>query len=265
MSSSSSEITVGYWGIRGLGAPLRMMVMFGGASLKVENYDVAYNSDGGFDLSHWFGSKPALKERNALMNLPYVIDGDFVVVQSNACMTYLGRKLGMAGENAQEASQIEQLLCEAYDIRNGIVGFAYGKGGAAGFSGYIAGTTSPNGSVGKLDLWLNRKCNCTVGASTFFVGSKAASADFAIFECLDQLRQMAAFYKEEDPLKNFPFLADFHEKFRALPNNACYFASKLANLPCNNIQAASYGGTPSGAASMPDTDRSAWLSSSGTY
>ena len=27
-------------------------------------------------------------------NLPFVVDGDVIVSQSNACLTYLGRKLG---------------------------------------------------------------------------------------------------------------------------------------------------------------------------
>ncbi len=91
---STESVVVGYWSIRGLGAPLRMMVMYAGVPLQAENYDVTMPAEGGFDLSHWFGTKPALKERNALVNLPYIIDGDFVVSQSNACCVYLGRKFG---------------------------------------------------------------------------------------------------------------------------------------------------------------------------
>ena len=37
----------------------------------------------------WFGPKEALKEKNALMNLPYIIDGDTVVTQTLACMKYV--------------------------------------------------------------------------------------------------------------------------------------------------------------------------------
>ena len=37
----------------------------------------------------WFGPKEALKEKNALMNLPYIIDGDTVVTQTLACLKYV--------------------------------------------------------------------------------------------------------------------------------------------------------------------------------
>ena len=43
----------------------------------------------------YFRTKESLKAKNALINLPYVKDGDLLVSQSNACTAYLGRKLGM--------------------------------------------------------------------------------------------------------------------------------------------------------------------------
>lgn len=258
-----SAITVGYWSIRGLGAPLRMMVMFAGVPLQAECYDVAYNAAGEpADRSHWTGVKPALKERNALMNLPYVIDGDFVVTQSNACATYLGRKLGMMGDSPQETSQIEQLLCEAYDIRNGVVGFAYGRD-TTPFSKYIANATVAGGSIDKLNLWMSRKVE-SVGSPEFFVGKKASAADFFLCEILDQIKTMAVFFKEEDPFKNFSFVADFLVKFKALPQNARYFESRLANFPCNNLSAINFGATPTGEPSTPSTPRP-WQGSSGLY
>ena len=71
---SSSDIVVGYWGIRGLGAPLRMMVLFhGGYKLHCENYDLLDKPEGGYDASAWFDKKPALKEKQPLINLPYII------------------------------------------------------------------------------------------------------------------------------------------------------------------------------------------------
>ena len=39
-----------------------------------------------------------LKQLNPLINLPYLIDGDVIVSQSNACFTYLGRKFDMLGK-----------------------------------------------------------------------------------------------------------------------------------------------------------------------
>jgi glutathione S-transferase len=197
-----------------------------------------------------------------LMNLPYVIDGDFVVSQSNACATYLGRKFGMMGDTPQESSNVEQLLCEAYDIRNGVVGFAYGRD-TTPFSKYIANAIAAGGSIDKLNLWMSRKV-VSVGSPEFFVGSKASAADFCIWEILDQIKSMAAFFKEVDPFQNFPFLADFLTRFKALSQNARYFDSRLANLPCNNLSAKNFGATPSGEVATPSTPRP-WNGSSGLY
>ncbi len=75
---STEPITVGYWSIRGLAAPLRMMVMYAGRALNNVMYDCA-DVNGHFDRSEWLTKKPALKDKNPFMNLPYVIDGDKVI------------------------------------------------------------------------------------------------------------------------------------------------------------------------------------------
>ena len=75
MSALTNDlVVVGYWGIRGLAAPLRMMVLFhGGYKLQCENYDLLDKPEGGFDASAWFSKKPELKEKHPLINLPYII------------------------------------------------------------------------------------------------------------------------------------------------------------------------------------------------
>jgi len=53
-------------------APLRMMLCF--RDVVFENK--AYRVNEEFDRSVWLvDAKPALKEKNALMNLPYIQDG----------------------------------------------------------------------------------------------------------------------------------------------------------------------------------------------
>ena len=44
------------------------------------------------------------QEQNALMNLPFVVDGDVVVTQSNAVLMYMGRKFGLVGTNEKEVT-----------------------------------------------------------------------------------------------------------------------------------------------------------------
>jgi glutathione S-transferase len=256
------EMTVGYWGIRGLAAPLRMMVLYRNLPLKAENYDVTEKPDhSGFDLSCWFNHKPALKEKNPLINLPYVIDGDIIVTQSNACMHYVGRKLKLLGKNELELTQCEQLLCEIMDVRNEVVDFAYGKNGDG--PRFIEGIIRPNRSLDKLNTWLARKYENSSETNLFFVGDEASAPDFHIWEVLDQLKGKGNVYKTEDPLKNFQKLSAFHASFRALPENQKYFHSKLAHLPTNN-KSACYGSTPDGGQFVAG-QATPWHGSSGVY
>ena len=49
------------------------------------------------------------------------LGGAQVVAQSNACMAFLGRRLGLWGTTEAEASACEAALCEAMDLRDMMV------------------------------------------------------------------------------------------------------------------------------------------------
>ena len=135
MPNKNIEITVAYWSTKGLGAPLRQMVLYSGVPLKCIFYKTtAVQTQNGLSVegSHWhLGAKPAFQKINPLINLPYVevhdTDQKIVVAQSIACMTILARKLDMQGSDRNENSQCEQLLCEIMDARNQMVEFAYAQ------------------------------------------------------------------------------------------------------------------------------------------
>ena len=74
-------VTIGYWKIRGLAAPLRMTCSYAGAEYQSADYELQPKDGGGWDPSEWTSVKPGLKEKNAMMNLPYVLDGDVYIVQ----------------------------------------------------------------------------------------------------------------------------------------------------------------------------------------
>jgi len=268
---SESEITIAYWAIRGIAAPLRMMTMFKGVKMYIVNYDYAENATkDGFDRSAWeIISKPALKEQHALMNLPYIIDNGLIVTQSHACMMYLGRKYGLLGKDLAEEVQCEQLLCEYMDFRNHVVDLAYDNGGD--ISAFIKKqTNASNGQLTKLNLWLERKYSSSFSSSSdpiFFVGDGATAPDFAIWEILDQFVAMAKFAgMASNPLESkLPYLFAFHVSFAQLPENARYLTSPLYALPTNGIAAKTYGATPSGAAWEFGVTEHTWRGSSGLY
>merc|ERR1711957_381297 len=106
---------VGYWKIRGLGAPLRMMCAF--KEEEVTHY--AANSG-----EMWFGSKkPELAASNSLINLPFIVDGEQVITQSNSCMLYLGQKLQI--DAPANAIKNHQALDQVMDLRNDVIKIVY--------------------------------------------------------------------------------------------------------------------------------------------
>ena len=109
--TSTEPITVAYWAIRGLGAPLRMMVMYADHPLNAVLYDYDLK-DGAFDGSSWYDTRDSFKPENPLINLPYVSHGGSKIAQSIACATFIGRKLSMNGLTDEDVSSCEQLLCE---------------------------------------------------------------------------------------------------------------------------------------------------------
>lgn len=237
-------LKLGYWNIRGLAAPLRMMLCF--RQIPFEN--TTYRLDGRFDRSVWLQhAKPAILEKNPLANLPYIIDGEIVVTQSNACLSYLGRKLDLWGHNEVEIIQCEQLLCEAMDLRNLVVSFCYGRSGDPTELQQVKDFISmvQSGILAKFNDWLSRN---TVfdQSSPFFVGQHATAPDFHIYELIDQLNLLAKF--NGLPLVTFqqlPHLDAFYHAFSDHPCNKKYFSSLLSKAPCNNLTAV-FGSTSDG-------------------
>ena len=88
-----------------------------------------------FDTRHGYparliaGAKPELvRTKNSCMNLPYVIDGDVVVTQSNTCAIYLATKLGIDhfGDDAAAFARNHTVLDQTMDLRNDLMKVAGG-------------------------------------------------------------------------------------------------------------------------------------------
>lgn len=265
-------IELGYWGIRGLAAPLRMMLMYRNSTFLNKSYDVEEkNSKDGFDVSAWFQVKDSYREHNPLINLPYISDelsdgSTIVITQSIACAMYLARKLSFAGRNDVELAQIEQLLCQYMDLRNDIVEFCYRTAGSVSAEKLLANISKKNSHLYKFNSWLEKKYSNTNQEVLFFVGTEVSAADFHIWEMLDQVDAMAKYYKiSNEILLEYPLLKKFHEAFRQLSENQKYFSSVLAELPINNLMA-HFGATPSGDRwKLGEDQPMPWKGSTGIY
>jgi len=71
---------------------------------QVEYKDVHFSS-----IDAWFKDrKPAILAMNPLANLPYLVDGDKCVCQTNSVFYYLGEKYGLSGSTPDEKLNNEQ-------------------------------------------------------------------------------------------------------------------------------------------------------------
>ncbi len=236
-----SKLTLGYWDIRGLAAPARMLLAFAKAEGKIGDFEdvtfgLADKPGGGYDGSAWtVDAKPTLREKNALINLPYVIDHDtgLVVTQSTCVYQYIGRCAGMMGKTDAEVAECEQALAQAFDLRNEVVKFVYPFGGVTAATYPEALEKHLSGSA-KQHL---EKFEAFLGNKTFMAGASVTAGDFHVFEMLDQHEMMASAAGKSSPLAAFPKLQGFYGRIKALPQLADYFASAAYKLPVNNKMA----------------------------
>jgi len=190
---------------------------------------VVKGEPGSYDLSSWFSKKAGLLEKNPLMNLPYVYDGDNLVTQSNACLYYLGRKFNLNGSNEVEIQRNDQVLCEVMDLRNNAVKLFYLPHADFDSSkhSYIENTASKH--LNKLEAWLQ------LNKTKFMAADEPRTCDFPVWEMLDQHEKFAHFVGVPSPLESRPHLKAYYEKFSALPTLLSYFSGPQYSLPVNNV------------------------------
>ena len=268
--SDSNTITVGYWSTKGLGAVCRMVILYSGFTLKAKNYKlqpVLNENNLTYDGSEWHeNDKIKLKKRNSLINLPYIelnnSQGDELLIsQSNACLTFIGRKFDMFGKNENDVSKCEQLLLETNDLRSLITSFAYTHfknkdlEKEAAIEVYTkAFQKNDAGKMQKFEHWLSSNNN-----SMFLLNNTVSIPDFNLFDILDFYTEFLKHYnfveeKNDDKILTevgFPKLNQFLIDFKALPKMKKYFNSILYKLPYTN-KSANFGSGFKGNSWKPD-------------
>lgn len=227
--SKAGKIELGYWAIRGLAAPLRMMLEHSG--LEYSEFQIK-------EAGQWFGAKKdEILKLNPLANLPYLVDGDKCVCQTNAIFVYLGDRTGLNGSNAAEKLMTLQMLEEIYDLRNRVIELVYP------FKEVCRDQAEHDAKV-KKHLEVGAKGNYgklnNVVKGPFIFGNAISTADFHLFEMLDQHEKMADNAKASKILSEYPKLAALHAAVKALPTLQKYFASDSYKLPLNNPIAKTY-------------------------
>eukprot|EP00667_Euglena_gracilis_P013633 EG_transcript_14072 len=226
----SPSLVLGYWPIRGLVGPLRMLLEYSG----VEYEDRHHAADS------WFGqTKPELAKSNAFANLPYVLEGDRCVSQSNALLLYLGAKLGIDPPSLLDPHAVTnvQVLNEMADIRLALVYLAYPSRKVSRTQEEFEANRAVHLSERTPLLYRKLENHLSLTGTTFFSADKPLSADFHVWETLDQQEALARSAGAESPIAAYPRLQNFYTSFRQLPQLEKYFASEAAHLPYNNARA----------------------------
>ena len=254
----SNIITVGYWSTKGLGAVCRMVVLYSGYSLKAKNYKlqpVSKDNSLTYDGSEWHDSdKIDLKKRNSLINLPYMelvnSSGDELLIsQSNACLSFLGRKFNMFGKNEVEESKCEQLLLETNDLRSVITSFAYThyknkdlENEAAKEVFTKAFQNNNAGKIQKFENWMKKNQD---DKNYFLINNETTIPDFNLFDILDFYVEFLQYYnfatdKNKKNIFNelgYPNISKFYNNFIQLPKMQKYLNSIFYTLPYTNKSA----------------------------
>ncbi|XP_046646752.1 glutathione S-transferase Mu 3-like [Daphnia pulicaria] len=205
-----------YWAIRGLAQPIRLLLKY----TQTEFEDKRYVVGPGFDKSCWFDVKYSLGLD--FPNLPYYVDGDVKLTQSNAILRYIAGKHNLIGTNEKEKIRVDLMENEIGDFRDGWVRLCYSPNFDELKGDYISGLPSKLSEFSKY-----------LGDNNWLAGENISFVDFIFYEMLDQHMILVP-----DCLDSFLNLKLYCERFRSLDSIKTYISSnEFITRPLNNPHA----------------------------
>jgi len=216
---SGNKMVLGYWKIRGLAAPIRLVLEYTHTPYENKYYEVGPAPE--YDRSSWLGEK--FKLGLTFPNLPYLIDPhtNLKLTQSNAIMLYLGQRYHLAGDNAAETAIVNMILGHVYDLRDQVSRLAYNSKYDDIKAEFFSGSMKTNITDIEAVLADGRKWSA---------GHKLSIADFVMYEVMSICREM-----NPEALAGAPKIQEHLTRFEALPAIAAYLKSdRYFAHPINN-------------------------------
>jgi glutathione S-transferase len=214
---------LGYWKIRGLAEPIRLLLHYVGEDFEDKMYDVGPAPD--YNKDSWLNEK--YKLGFDFPNLPYYTDGDVKITQSSAIIMHIARKHNLCGETEVEKARVDMILAETIDLNSGFVRISYNPEFEKLKVPYLAALPD------KL-----KQFEAVLGDNPWFIGKKVTVADFPLYELLTKLVIL-----QPKCLENVPKLKAFIDRFEDLPEIKKYMESETyKKLPMNN-KMATFGNT----------------------
>jgi len=212
---------LGYWDIRGLAEPIRLMLEYAGVKFEDKRYVCGDGPT--YDRSEWLNVKP--KMDLDFPNLPYFLDGDVKLVESFAIMKYIARKHNVL------VPVKDQHLCDMMegvvsDFRKSFTNLCYSSQYEALVEKYFEDMAT---KLEKFENYLLKH--------EWLGGDDLTYVDFAFAEILNQMVMM-----RPSLLDKHKKVGDYLKKFDSLKPIAAYRSSdRFRRFPCNN-KMAKWGG-----------------------
>jgi glutathione S-transferase len=217
-------VKLGYWAIRGLAERIRQLLEYCGVPYSQEVYAGAEGRE------KWTNAdKPRLIEKHPAITLPYLIDEDRIVTESDAICVYICLKANqpeLLGRNIDEQVMMATVHGVYKDFHPNYIRLVYGK-----YDEQRPFENALKESVAVFEPYL-KKLHGLLGDKEFMAGG-LTWIDFAIADFMQTLDLLSP-----DLLQPFPKLRDLHQRVWALPQLKDYFASpRFQKRPCNNYTA----------------------------
>ncbi|KAM4807234.1 glutathione S-transferase Mu 1-like [Urocitellus parryii] len=196
---------LGYWNIRGLAHPIRLLLEYTDSSYEEKKYTMGDAPD--YDRSQWLNEK--FKLGLDFPNLPYLIDGPHKITQSNAILRYIARKHNLCGETEEEKIRVDILENQVVDVRMHFIMLCYNPDFEKKKPEYLEAMPE---TIKLFSQFLGKR--------PWFAGDKITYVDFITYDVLDQHRVF-----EPKCLEAFPNLKDFMSRFEGLKKISAYMKS----------------------------------------
>lgn len=193
---ATSKIVLGYWNARSRGGAIRSLLAYCGIPFT----NKTYNED-----AEWFGQD---KQNIGLdfPNLPYLIDGDKKLTETNAILFYIAIKAGkreLIGDTDEKFVKVQTALGVINDLRANYYKLLFTRGDAEA-ERKEAFTNGP--LKAKLDV-LNKNLEGKEWLCGFF-----SVADFELFEVVEGVDKM-----DSTQIDKYPNLAAHRKRFSEIP------------------------------------------------
>ena len=177
-----------------------------GVEYNFKAYEQHVKPGGGWDLSEWTDEK--FKLGLDFPNIPYIIDGDVKLTESNACYEYICAKWKpeYLGRDPEERGRLNMFYGVWQNLRNGVVFKCY------------SGTIDRTANIEAIDKFMPQLYKF-MGNNKFIVGDKVTWLDFAHFELIN----LCVFIKPS-LFDEYPNLKNYHANVANLPGLKEYLA-----------------------------------------